>query len=94
MPDSQPNNPTHGVTLERMLTELVEAFGWPELGRRIEIRCFNSNPSIKSSLTFLRRTPWAREQVEALYVQFKRDDAAARPPTRLFAKKRGGETPR
>ncbi|MBN8442619.1 MAG: DUF2132 domain-containing protein [Thauera sp.] len=68
MTQHQPNNPLHGLTLERILTELVEAFGWPALGRQISIRCFNHEPSIASSLKFLRRTPWAREQVEALYL--------------------------
>lgn len=67
MNDLQPNNPLHGLTLERMLTELVERFGWAALGRRISIRCFNHEPSIASSLKFLRRTPWARAQVEDLY---------------------------
>jgi uncharacterized protein (DUF2132 family) len=61
-------DPLHGVTLKTMLTRLVETYGWSELGRRISIRCFTSNPSITSSLTFLRRTPWARQQVEALYI--------------------------
>ncbi|KZE32476.1 VF530 family protein [Crenobacter luteus] len=83
---SQANNPTHGVTLEMMLKELVAAYGWPSLGQRIAIRCFTHDPSIKSSLTFLRRTPWARQKVEELYVRFKRGDAAARPPVKLFAK--------
>jgi Uncharacterized conserved protein len=64
----QPNNPLHGITLERMLTELVAEFGWPELAKRIAIRCFYHEPSIKSSLKFLRRTPWARQQVEDLYL--------------------------
>lgn len=64
----QPNNPLHGLTLERILTELVTRFGWLSLGRRIDIRCFNHEPSLASSLKFLRRTPWAREQVEALYL--------------------------
>jgi uncharacterized protein (DUF2132 family) len=63
----QPRNPLHGITLERMVTELVDHFGWRELARRIRIRCFSSGPTIRSSLTFLRRTPWAREQVESLY---------------------------
>ncbi|MHA7002769.1 VF530 family protein [Aeromonas schubertii] len=65
---SQSNNPLHGVTLAMMVTELVDHYGWPELGRQIPVRCFTHNPSIKSSLTFLRRTPWAREKVEALYL--------------------------
>jgi uncharacterized protein (DUF2132 family) len=63
------NDPLHGVTLERVLEELVARHGWSELGQRIEIRCFTHNPSIKSSLQFLRRTPWARQKVEALYVR-------------------------
>ncbi len=65
---AQPNNPLHGLTLEAMLNELVSRHGWDGLGRRIEIRCFLHEPSIASSLKFLRRTPWAREQVEALYL--------------------------
>ena len=63
----QARDPLHGITLERMLTELVAHFGWPELGQRISIRCFNSDPSIASSLKFLRKTPWARTKVEGLY---------------------------
>jgi len=65
----QKNNPLHGITLEKMVTQLVEYYGWQELGERINIRCFKVDPSIKSSLTFLRRTPWAREKVEQLYIQ-------------------------
>lgn len=61
------NDPLHGKTLEMILQHLVTQFGWEELGRRIRINCFNSNPSIKSSLTFLRKTPWARKKVEELY---------------------------
>lgn len=61
-------NQLHGITLEQIVTELVAHLGWDELGHRIQIRCFTNDPSIKSSLTFLRRTPWARQQVEALYV--------------------------
>ena len=64
-----PANPLHGMTLEAILTALVERYGWDGLAQRIDIRCFKSDPSIKSSLTFLRRTPWAREKVEALYVR-------------------------
>jgi len=60
-------DPLHGVTLEMILTRLVAHYGWAEMGRRIEIRCFNFDPSIKSSLQFLRRTPWARAKVEELY---------------------------
>jgi uncharacterized protein (DUF2132 family) len=62
-------DPLHGVTLEMMLEHLVAELGWDAMGRRITIRCFTDDPSIKSSLTFLRKTPWAREKVERLYVQ-------------------------
>ncbi len=65
----QPNNPLHGKTLQAILEELLEHYGWEELGRRIDIRCFNENPSVKSSLTFLRKTQWARDKVEALYLE-------------------------
>ncbi len=64
----QPNNPLHGVKLADILDFLVEKYGWFELGKRINIRCFNNDPSIKSSLKFLRKTPWARAKVEALYL--------------------------
>jgi uncharacterized protein (DUF2132 family) len=67
--DEQPQNPLHGVTLEMILTRLVEQYGWDELGRRIVIKCFTVDPSIKSSLKFLRRTPWARKKVEELYLR-------------------------
>jgi uncharacterized protein (DUF2132 family) len=63
------NDPLHGKTLEAILTELVANYGWERMGERIRINCFNSNPSIKSSLTFLRKTPWARKKVEELYIQ-------------------------
>ncbi len=66
-----PNNALHGITLEKIVTELVELLGWAELGRQIPIRCFTNNPSVRSSLTFLRRTPWARAQVEQLYVALR-----------------------
>lgn len=69
MAQSQENNPLHGVTLAQILNHLVDEYGWVELGRMIEIRCFNVDPSIQSSLKFLRRTPWARAKVEALYLQ-------------------------
>jgi uncharacterized protein (DUF2132 family) len=65
----QKNNPLHGITLEAIVTKLVQHFGWEELGQIITINCFISNPSIKSSLTFLRKTPWARTKVEKLYLQ-------------------------
>lgn len=72
---AQPDNPLHGITLEMILTQLVNRYGWDELGRRVDIRCFNHEPSIASSLKFLRRTAWARQQVESLYI-----DMAQRKP--------------
>jgi uncharacterized protein (DUF2132 family) len=69
MPTEQPNNPLHGVTLEVIVTQLVEQYGWDELGKRIPIKCFTNDPSVKSSLKFLRRTPWARKRVEELYLK-------------------------
>jgi len=66
---SQPNNPLHGITLEMILTQLVKQYGWTELGKRIPIKCFLNDPSIKSSLKFLRQTPWARKKVEELYLK-------------------------
>lgn len=72
MNDQQQKDPFHGVTLEMMLNQLVEHHGWEKLGQIIRIRCFNNDPSIKSSLQFLRRTPWARAKVEALYLKYKR----------------------
>jgi len=70
----QTNNPLHGLTLEAVVTRLVEHYGWEELGERIDIRCFTSDPSIKSSLKFLRKTPWARQKVEALYLLLTQND--------------------
>lgn len=67
----QANNPLHGKTLEAIVTELVAHYGWPELGWRIRINCFNDDPSVKSSLKFLRKTEWARKKVEELYVNTK-----------------------
>ena len=69
LPNPQPNNPLHGITLEMILTYLVQQYGWPELSTRIKIRCFYNEPSIKSSLKYLRRTPWARKAVEDLYLE-------------------------
>ena len=66
----QSNNPLHGKTLEGILNELVTRFGWDELGSRIRINCFTDNPSIQSSLKFLRKTPWARKKVEDLYITY------------------------
>ncbi len=68
MSEPQANNPLHGITLETILERLVVHYGWPRLGQLIDIRCFTSDPSVKSSLKFLRKTPWARAKVEALYV--------------------------
>jgi uncharacterized protein (DUF2132 family) len=68
-PEFKSNDPLHGMTLEKILTHLVAQYGWPELSRRIPIRCFYNEPSIKSSLKFLRRTPWARTKVEELYLE-------------------------
>lgn len=67
--DQQPNNPLHGVKLANVLDYLVANYGWEELGTRIDIRCFNFDPTIKSSLKFLRKTPWARDKVEQLYLR-------------------------
>ena len=66
--NKQPNNPLHGVTLEQVVVKLVEHYGWKDLSQQININCFKSDPSIKSSLKFLRKTQWARVKVEALYV--------------------------
>lgn len=73
MSEQHVNNPLHGKTLENILTSLVKYYGWIELGKRIDIRCFNNDPSIKSSLKFLRKTPWAREKVEDLYIANQKD---------------------
>jgi uncharacterized protein (DUF2132 family) len=67
----QLNNPLHGITLAHIVERLVAHYGWPKLAEAIPINCFSHDPSIKSSLTFLRRTPWARDKVEALYLQIK-----------------------
>lgn len=72
---TQLNNPLHGQSLQKILTALVEHYGWDELGRRIEINCFAHDPSIKSSLTFLRKTPWARAKVESLFLQMREQQA-------------------
>jgi len=71
MNEKQSGNPLHGITLEMILTRLVAEYGWDELGSLIDIRCFNNDPSIKSSLKFLRKTPWARTKVEQLYLSGK-----------------------
>ncbi len=77
MSSEQPNNPLHGVTLEHIVTELVAHFGWPELGQQVRIRCFNEDPSVSSSLKFLRKTPWARAKVESLYLFMLREQNRA-----------------
>ena len=69
MTKQQINNPLHGKTLEHIVNSLVEHYGWEDLGKRIDIRCFNNDPSVKSSLKFLRKTPWARTEVEELYIE-------------------------
>lgn len=82
---AQPRNPLHGVTLEAMVVALSEHFGWAELGRQIPVRCFQYDASVSSSLKFLRKTPWAREKVESLYLFMLRDhkrQAKAQTPAR------------
>lgn len=74
MNEQQANNPLHGVTLELMVNTLADYYGWQELGRRIDIRCFNSDPSVQSSLKFLRKTPWARKKVEELYAAWQKSE--------------------
>ena len=75
--DDRKNNldPLHGVTLKSILSELVGQYGWDEMGKNIDIRCFTHNPSIPSSLKFLRRTPWARDKVEEMYLRWKMDNS-------------------
>ena len=75
MSNPQPRNPLHGVTLKHIVTSLVEYFGWEELGEQVRIRCFTHDPSVNSSLKFLRKTPWAREKVESLYLYMLREQA-------------------
>ena len=72
MSELNSNNLLHGKTLEKIVNSLVDHFGWDELGKRINIKCFNIDPSVKSSLKFLRRTPWARKKVEDLYIIMKK----------------------
>ncbi|MDP3513707.1 MAG: VF530 family protein [Sulfuritalea sp.] len=73
--ETQAGNPLHGITLKMLLDSLVAHYGWEALGQRIDIRCFTHEPSVASSLKFLRRTPWAREKVEALYLRMPRSTA-------------------
>ena len=77
--DFKSSDPLHGVTLEQIVTRLVEAYGWAELGQRVPVRCFLYDPSVKSSLTFLRKTPWARERVEALFIELVRRNSDSSP---------------
>jgi uncharacterized protein (DUF2132 family) len=72
-PAAQPRNPLHGLTLEAIVSALVAHYGWPGLGERIALRCFTHEPSVNSSLKFLRKTPWAREKVESLYLFMLRE---------------------
>ncbi len=72
-PPAQPKNPLHGLTLEAMVKALENYYGWEDLGQRIPIRCFTHDPSVNSSLKFLRKTPWAREKVEGLYLYMERE---------------------
>ena len=83
-PPSQPDNPLHGVTLETMVLALSEHYGWEDLGQRIAIRCFISEPSVASSLKFLRKTPWARDKVESLYLFMLREQRRAAPVVHRF----------
>ena len=73
MADQQPNNPLHGITLEAILVHLVNKYGWERMEQEVRVNCFANNPSIKSSLTFLRKTPWARAKVEAFYLESLND---------------------
>jgi uncharacterized protein (DUF2132 family) len=79
-PATQARNPLHGVTLEAMVTALADYYGWDELGHRIPVRCFNLDPSVGSSLKFLRKTPWAREKVEGLYLFMLREQRRSGRP--------------
>jgi len=76
-PPAPSRDPLHGLTLERIVTELAEHYGWAGLGERIALRCFTSDPSVASSLKFLRKTPWAREKVESLYLYMQREQRRA-----------------
>ncbi len=80
MTERQSRDPLHGITLETILTRLVELYGWEKMGKIIRIRCFNNDPSIKSSLQFLRRTPWARKKVETLYLRTNKEAGSKTSP--------------
>ena len=99
---NQSNNPLHGIKLETIITYLVEKYGWEELGERINIRCFTHDPSIKSSLRFLRKTEWARDKVEYLYLRANKlplpppkadSSQAAKKPAAKIATKKINQTP-
>jgi uncharacterized protein (DUF2132 family) len=92
MEEQQPNDPLHGITLKAILEDLLARHGWEGLGGRINIRCFNLNPTINSSLKFLRKTPWAREQVEALYVDDQHQIARNRKRNKRRADMRSART--
>jgi len=79
MTDSSKQDPLHGITLEKIVTQLEERYGWEALGQRIKIKCFTHDPSISSSLKFLRKTPWARKKVETLYLRTKWDNEKIKP---------------
>ena len=87
--NTQAGNPLHGVTLESVVTALEAHYGWDELGQRIPIRCFQSEPSVGSSLKFLRRTPWARDKVEGLYLFMLRDIKRSGPTVHNFPPPKG-----
>lgn len=92
MSNPQPNNPLHGITLETIVVSLVDHYGWEVLGDKIRINCFRSDPSVKSSLKFLRKTPWARTQVENLYIAtFSKKDPGSKKDT--GSKKNPWKTP-
>jgi len=90
---TQPGNLLHGVKLDAIVTALAAQYGWQELGQRIPIRCFTSDPSVASSLKFLRRTPWAREKVESLYLFMRREARRAAPPVHNFPPAKAGKAP-
>ncbi|WP_086869087.1 VF530 family DNA-binding protein [Kosakonia pseudosacchari] len=87
-------DPLHGVTLEMQVNALVDRYGWSELGKRININCFKNDPSVKSSLKFLRRTPWARAEVEALYLESLEERAPAKSDEPAFNPWTSGRTPK
>ncbi|MCO7224494.1 VF530 family DNA-binding protein [Pleionea sp. CnH1-48] len=88
MTQNHPNDPLHGITLKAIVTELQERYGWEGLAQRININCFKSNPSINSSLKFLRRTPWARQKVEELYITTKKRTQTNQAPVDPWSKSR------